>query len=361
MSGTRLEARYRLPRGGFALDIDLDLPAEGVIGLFGVSGSGKTTLLRCLAGLERQAIGRFALNGDVFDDAEAGLRLPPWKRGISVVFQEPRLFAHLDVERNIRYGEQRTSRSPPVEFAALVELLGLAPLLGRKPARLSGGEAQRVAIARALMSAPRLVLMDEPLSALDIARRNEVLPFLERLHAALPVPLMYVSHQQDEILRLADTLLVLDEGRVLAAGPLPDLLARADLPGLSGDSAAVVVPGVARAMDAEFDMTEVATGAGSLWVTSRYTPGTPLRLLVRARDVSVSLAMPEGSSIQNRVPAVIAAVMETGGPTVVLRLDARGTVLLACVTRRAVAELDLRPGRAVFANIKSAAVRQASV
>ena len=353
-----IRLRYVLRRARFSLNVEAEFPSRGVTAVFGASGAGKTSLLRCVAGLERAEEAYLELDGTRLDDLASGLCLPAHRRAVAFVFQEPRLFSHLSVEANIRYGQRRCDRSPAVGFEELVEILGIEALLARAPSGLSGGEAQRVAIARALMSAPRLVLMDEPLSALDAARRQEVLPFLERLHARLPVPLVYVSHQQEEVLRLADTLIALDSGRVFASGPLDELLARADVPGLSGALAAAVLHGVAGRADTEFGMTPVESRAGRLWVAGRHPDGTTLRLLVFARDVSVSLTPLSASSIQNSLAADVAGLLPCGDDTtVLLKLDASGVVLFAHVTRRAVARLDLCPGRAVFANVKSAAVR----
>lgn len=356
--GDRLTAQYRLDRPGFALDVDLDLPARGITGLYGASGSGKTTLLRCLAGLETAASGRFALGGLPIDDTGNGVRLAPHERGIGFVFQEPRLFAHLSVERNVRYGSLRTDREPVVAFDELVGLLGIERLLARRATGLSGGEAQRVAIARALMSAPRLLLMDEPLASLDQRRREEILPFLENLHARLPIPMVYVSHQLDEILRLADALAVLERGSLVASGGLSDVLANAEQAGLGSANAGVVLDGVARAADAEYGMTPVMTPAGLLWVTGRYAAETPLRLIVRANDVSVSTAPLEATSIQNSLAARIVRLDEEAGATLRLVMDVDGQNLIARITRRAAASLDLKPGRHVYAHIKSAAVRR---
>jgi len=353
-----IRLRYALRRGRFSLDVEAGFPSRGVTAVFGTSGAGKTSLLRCIAGLEAAEESYFELDGTRLDDSASGLCVPAHRRHVAFVFQEPRLFDHLNVEANIRYGQRRSDRTPPADFEELVDILGIDALLARAPSGLSGGEAQRVAIARALMSAPRLVLMDEPLSALDAARRQEVLPFLERLHARLPVPLVYVSHQQEEVLRLADTLIALDAGRVVASGPLDVLLARADLPGLSGAAAAAVLQGIAGKTDAEFGMTPVESRAGRMWVAGRHPDGAALRLLVAARDVSVSLAPLSASSIQNSLAAHVTELLPCGdGTTVLLKLDASGAVLFAHVTGKAVAQLDLRPGKPVFANVKSAAVR----
>lgn len=359
MNAGGIRAQFAASRGGFTIDADIELPGQGVIGVFGSSGAGKTSLLRLMAGLDRPRRGFFEVNGDVLDDSTAGIRVPAHRRRIAVVFQEPRLFDHLDVAANIRFGEKRAVAPPIVGLDAIVDLLGLRPLLSRRPAGLSGGEAQRVAIARALMSAPRLVLMDEPLASLDRARRDEILPFLEALHADLPVPMLYVSHQQEELLRLADHVAFVEDGCVTRHGGLADMLA--DARAFPGEARAVVLDGIARATDAEFALTEVATPAGPFWVPALHDPGTALRLIVRADDVSVSRTLPEGGSIQNSLPATIAGVDEDGAATALLLLDCNGQRLLARVTRRAVAKLGLSPGQAVFAHVKTAAVRKAAV
>lgn len=354
-----IRMRFTASRGGFTVDAEAELPGQGVTGIFGPSGAGKTSLLRLMAGLDRASHAYFEVNGDILDDSAAGVRIPSHRRRIAVVFQEPRLFGNLDVEANIRYGAKRADAPPIAGFEAVVELLGIGTLLARRPAGLSGGEAQRVAIARALMSAPRLVLMDEPLASLDRARRDEILPFLEALHADLPVPMIYVSHQQEELLRLADHVAFVEAGRLTRHGALGEMLEAADA--FPGEARAVVLAGIARATDAEFGLTEVATDAGPFWVTALHEPGTALRLLVRADDVSVSRTLPEGSSIQNSLPATIAGIEDDGAATSLILLDCSGQRLLARVTRRAVARLGLVSGQAVFAQVKTAAVRKAAV
>lgn len=349
-----MQLRYALDREEFALDVDIELPGSGITGVFGRSGAGKTSLLRCIAGLETAGVALLSVNGRVLDDQTSHVN--PHERGMGVVFQEPRLFESLSVEGNLRYGERRSKRPAIVEFDDVVELLGIGPLLDRQPAGLSGGEAQRVAIGRALLSAPELVLMDEPLASLDQERRREILPFLEALHASLPVPMLYVSHQPDEVLRLADYLVVMDEGRVTRHGELSELLESGDIRGLPE---AVVLDGVATRNDSEFSLTEVSTGAGPLWVTSSYAPGTGLRLIVRASDVSIARSAPESSSIQNILPATVRGIRHRDDSTALVTLTANGSTLLAQVTRRAVAELSLGTGNGVFAQIKSAAVRKA--
>ncbi len=356
----RIEARYRLDRGRFTLAVDLDLPMHGITGLFGVSGAGKTSLLRCIAGIEAASSARLVIDGETIEDRESGTTTPVHRRRIAVVFQEPRLFTHLDVRANILYGARRNGGADATAVDEVIEVLGLGALLEQGAGTLSGGEAQRVAIARALLSSPRLVLLDEPLASLDAARRDEVLPYLEDLHATLSVPLIYVSHQQDEILRLADTLVVMDGGQVTAAGGVAEVLAGQARSALPPAMIAAVLDGTARATHDEFCLTEVMTAAGPFWVTSMHAPGTRLRLVVRASDVSVSKHMPEGSSIQNHLPATILCIDDETEATVLLVLEAGGATLLSRVTRKAVVELALAPGTGVFALVKSAAVRKAA-
>ena len=229
---TKISVRYELQRSDFSLDVDVDIPMRGITGVFGESGAGKTALLRCIAGLERGASGRLLIADEVWQD-EATSR-PVHEREIGYVFQEPRLFAHLNVRQNIEYG-QRRGRREDVGFDEAVELLGLRDLLERSVDTLSGGEAQRVAIARALLRSPRVVLMDEPIASLDRARRDEILPFLDRLHAALSIPVIYVSHSVDEVIRLCDYLLVMQHGQIVASGEIQEVLLRA-APGCNCDS-----------------------------------------------------------------------------------------------------------------------------
>lgn len=356
MSG-RIEARYRLERDRFSLDVDLDLPLAGITGLFGVSGAGKTSLLRCMAGLERAAEARLVIDGETIEDD--AMSTPVHRRRISVVFQEPRLFNHLDVMGNILFGSKRFGAQRRAQVEEMIDLLGLTDLLDRSAQSLSGGEAQRVSIARALVCQPRLVLMDEPLSSLDQARRDDVLPFLENLHAALKVPLLYVSHQPDEILRLADTLVVLEGGRAIASGSMSNMLTGSPRPDLPAGMTAAVLDGVVRERDIDYGLTQVVTPAGPFWVAADYEPGVALRLIIRADDVSVSLSRAEESSIQNVLPATVVAIETENNAAVRLLLDCDGQRLVARVTRRAVADLRLSNGQTVFAQVKTAAVRKA--
>jgi molybdate transport system ATP-binding protein len=352
---TAIVIRYSLQRESFALEVDTRIPMRGITGIYGASGAGKTTLLRCIAGLEKPAAGTLVVAGDVWADPKTARAVH--ERPIAYVFQEPRLFEHLDVRGNINYGRAR--RMGAAEPGPIVELLGISHLLDRHVTDLSGGEAQRVAIARALLSSPRFVLMDEPLASLDKARRAEILPFLERLHSESSIPIIYVSHNIDEICRLCDHLLVMDGGRLVADGPLQDVLMRTDLPLLSGNEAGSVVMATVADFDHEHAILRLESGAGELWVPgARREPGTRLRLRIRANDVSLCRSRPAESTILNVLPAKIDAIGEDDTASVLLRLTAGGETLLARVTRKSAADLQLRAGDNVFAQIKSVAVRQ---
>ena len=371
-----IEARLQLSRPCFVLDAKLTLPAQGVTALFGPSGCGKTTLLRALAGLER-AQGRVAVNGEVWQDDASGVWRPVHQRALGYVIQEAALFPHLSVQGNLDYASRRAGaaagaacRSASTGFSidAAIELLGIAPLLARSPATLSGGERQRVAIARALAAAPRLLLMDEPLAALDAERKAEILPYLERLQRSLALPIVYVTHALDEVARLADHLVLLQGGQVLAAGPLAELMARTDLSLGRQDEAGVVIHGRVRVHDSAFGLSHIGFAGGALWLGALAAPvGSPVRVRVLARDVIVSRQAPLQSSVLNVLPAVLES-SQTERHTVLLRLrlttDATAgteagsppTYLLARITRRSHDTLGLRDGDALFAQIKGVAL-----
>ena len=356
-----ITARFKLAWPGFALDVALDLPGRGVTALFGPSGSGKTTLLRCIAGLERGA-GRLEVNGEVWQDQQTFL--PPHRRAIGYVFQEASLFPHLTVRGNLEYGMRRSGqerRSASADFARLdpiVELLGIGTLLPRRADCLSGGERQRVAIARALLTAPRLLLLDEPLAALDHARKQEILPYLERLRDELDIPLLYVSHAAAEVARLADHIVVMADGRSVTHGPLAETLASVDLPLRLGDDAGVVFAAKVVERDAEWHLARVAFDGGELWVRDTgHAVGQTVRLHVLARDVSIARSRHDDVSIMNLLPASVTAHVSEDHPSLVLvQLRSGGTTLLARLTRRSAQRLDLAPGRQVWVQIKAVAV-----
>jgi molybdate transport system ATP-binding protein len=359
MTAQRLiQMRYRLRRREFELDVDLELPMRGITGVFGASGAGKTTLLRCIAGLESAGSSRLVVAGDTWEDSAKKVLRPVHERRIGYVFQEPRLFDHLSVRANIEYGSKRRRAGKAGDFDHVVDLLGLASLLARKPDQLSGGEAQRVAIARALLCAPRFVLMDEPLASLDRARRDEILPFLDRLHGEAEVPIIYVSHNIDETCRLCDHLAVIDAGRIIASGELQDVLVRLDIPALDGDNAGSIVAGTVRGYDADDGLTRLEFSGGDLWVPGRVgSEGAALRLRVRASDVSLCRSRPEKSTILNILPAVVEAIQPGSGASQLLRLALGNERIVARVTRRSIRELSLQAGDEVFAQIKSVAVK----
>ena len=359
MSASTLEFRYRLSRAGFALDVELCLPAHGITGLYGVSGSGKTTLLRCIAGLEARAHGRLSIDGDVWEDAGSGISRPVHERAIGYVFQEPRLFSHLDVRGNLDYAKRRRrADAAPVDEAAVLELLGITDLGSRRTEALSGGEAQRVAIARALLSGPRLVLMDEPLANLDRARRDELLPFLDRLHARLSLPVLYVSHSIDELCRLCDHLVVMENGRAIDSGPLQDVLAGGSADRAGGDDLGAIIETQVLGHDERDRLTRLGFSGGELLVAGHAgQPQERLRLLIRATDVSICRARATDSSILNVVPAVVDEIRDASPSLAIVRLLVGEDSLLARVTHRSVRELGLAPGVRVFAQVKSASIR----
>ncbi len=362
---SEVQADLQLAYPGFALNVSLRLPGKGVSVLLGPSGCGKTTVLRALAGLER-AQGRVAFHGDVWQDDALGGRafVPTHKRPIGYVFQEASLFAHLSVQANLNYGQARTRpEARRVSFDDAVALLGIGHLLERRPDRLSGGERQRVAIARALLTSPRLLLMDEPLSALDAARKAEILPYLETLNAQAGVPVVYVTHALDEAARLADHLVLLDAGKVRASGPAADMFARLDLPLSQLDEAAAVMEATVASHDPAYGQSRLDVGSQTMWVGLAQVPvGQKVRVRVMARDVSVTLSRASDSSVMNILPATIDKVRDDGLNTVtlVLRLSTGSSeptgLILARLTRRSHEALKLAVGQQVYAQIKGAAL-----
>jgi molybdate transport system ATP-binding protein len=353
-----IHARFDLSYPGFALRAEMRVFAHGVIALFGPSGSGKTTLLRCIAGLEPAARGALQVKDEVWQ--EGAKILPVYRRPLGYVFQEASLFPHLSVRQNLEYGLKRI---PPeqrkVRLEQAVEWLGLDKLIERdSPAGLSGGERQRVAIARALLTSPRLLLMDEPLSALDTASKQDIMPYLERLHGELDIPVIYVSHSLDEVARLADQLVLMEQGRVVASGALNEMLGRLDLPTAHlGDAGAVIEADVA-AQDEQYHLTRLDFRGGSLWVGRVERPvGSTVRARVLARDVSIATAAPHGSSISNILTARIDEIRDEGADRVNLRLSVgSGQLLLSRITRRSRDQLGLAPGMEVYAQVKSVAL-----
>ena len=353
------QVRVNLARVDFRLNVDLALPPRGITAVFGASGSGKTTLLRCVAGLERAGDALVRIAGAVWQDDAQRVFMPTWRRSLGYVFQEASLFDHLDVRGNLHYGLRRArGAQQTIALEAAIELLGIGALLGRRTQQLSGGERQRVAIARALATQPRLLLLDEPLASLDLARRREILPWLERLRDELHIPMLYVTHSADEVARLADTLVVLERGRVAASGPVATVLAGIAAPLLLGDDAAAVLNATVGERDERWHLARVDFSGGSLWLRdSGAGIGRRVRLRVLARDVSLAPEEPRATSIQNLLPGVVRAIAADSHPSQALvQLACGDSLLLSRITARAVDVLGLQPGMPVWLQVKSVAL-----
>jgi molybdate transport system ATP-binding protein len=348
---TALQARLRVPLEGFLLDIELDA-VRGLTALFGPSGSGKTTVLRCVAGLTRAAVGFVALEGECWQDEARGWFAPAHKRACGYVFQESSLFPHLSVRRNLEYGWKRVPTAERrIALDNTVELLGIGPLLARLPATLSGGERQRVAMARALLASPRLLLMDEPLASLDEARKGEVLYYIERLRDELRLPILYVSHSIEEVVRLADKVIVLAAGKVARAGPVAGLL--------TGGS---VIDTRVAGHDLEWGLTRLEFHGGVLYAPEvDALVGERVRVRIQARDVSLALSPPSDASFLNVLAATVTSIGSEQGASVEVQVDVRGIPLAARITRKSVHALNLAPGRSVYALVKSVAIDRHSV
>lgn len=354
----RVRARFQLHYPGFSLDVDLDLAGRGVTALFGPSGSGKTSCLRAIAGLERGASGYLSVNGAVWQDDARGLWLPVHQRTLGYVFQDANLFSHLSVAQNLAFGMRRVPAAQRrVSLDQAVGLLGIDHLMDRVPATLSGGERQRVAIARALATSPRILLLDEPLAALDARRKAEILPYLEQLHAELDIPVLYVSHALDEVARLADQLVLLDGGRVTASGPTAELMTRLDLPLAHGDTAGAIIEATISGHEPAYHLSVADFAGGCLRVPQQsMAVGQALRIRVQARDVSLTLAPQTGTSILNILPVTVLALSDDGAGQVMVALDASGTPLLARITLKSVNSLGLVAGQALYAQVKGVAI-----
>ena len=349
----------------FSLDVAFAVPMRGVSVLFGPSGSGKTTILRCVAGLQRLS-GRLRVGEEIWQDDASGIFRRPHRRPVGYVFQESSLFAHLSVRNNLLFGARRAAardRHGVDDFAEIVALLGIGHLLDRAPAALSGGERQRVAIGRALLSQPRLLLMDEPLAALDRLTKDEILPYLEALHEYLAIPILYVSHDLAEVERLADTLVLLDDGHVVASGKLSALEADPQLPLLKAPEAAVTLAATVVGIDDAYALTTLAVAGGTLVVPGREgSPGTLRRLRIGASDVSFSRSPATETTILNCLPARIVSVSRLDGDSAQMNIVAAlgvngdGVRIVARVTRKSQEALGLATGNPVFAQIKSVAL-----
>ncbi len=347
-----ISARIAVDFGGFDLDFGIEIPGHGVTAIFGHSGSGKTTALRAIAGLERFK-GHVTVLGEVWQDER--IFLPPHSRRVGYVFQEANLFPHLDVRGNLEYGRKRRGSGASIEETS--KFLNIGSLLSRMPEKLSGGERQRVAIARALVSNPRLLLMDEPLASLDVKARREIMPYLEKLGKELNIPIIYVSHSPDEVASLADHLILMEKGRVIASGPIFEMMTRLDLPLGQGDSAESVIEASVCGKDIENHLLCVEFSGGKLFLPyQNLEVGEKVRVRILARDVSLALEQPEKTSIINILPATVEAVVESSPGQIMVKLSLGGTPLLSHITLKSAKMLELSSGLNLYAQIKGIAL-----
>ncbi len=365
-TGSELDFDIALERPGFHLQVAHGIAFDGITALFGQNGSGKSTLLRTLAGLERSARGWVRFNGEIWQAGDDGSFVPAYQRGVGYVFQEPRLFTHLNVAGNLGYAERRARSAAAlpadrITREAVVDVLELGDLLDRPTATLSGGERQRVALGRALLARPRLMFLDEPLSAVDNRRRHEILNYIARLPALFEIPMLYVTHALDEVVRLADDMLVLSEGRLLASGPVDEILERLDLSPQTGRfEAGVVLRAIVAAHDRQYCLTRLEHRpengpVHTFWVPAVDAPlDSEVRLRIRARDVTLASAEPQDLSTRNVIKGILAELIaEPDTAFAETLIDIGGARLRARVTRKAIDDLRLQPGDEVFALIKS--------
>lgn len=351
--------------GSFSLDVSFKMPMRGITALFGPSGCGKTTILRCMAGLQRLP-GHFIVGEEVWQDSARDVFVRTHQRPIGYVFQEASLFQHLSVRQNLMYGARRAGdvavTDDTLSFDGVVDLLGISHLLDRSPVALSGGERQRVAVGRALLSRPRILLMDEPLSALDRMTKEEILPYFEALHKNLALPIVYVSHDIGEVVRLADTMVLLDKGRVVASGPLAELQTDPNLPLIAAPDASAMLEGRVESIDEAYALTSFSVPGGLLIVPGRQNAtGSERRLRIAASDVSFTRTAATDTTILNCLPARIVSIdghHNEAQVNIVAALGAEGdgARIAARITRKSLDTLSLTPGTPVFAQIKSVAL-----
>jgi molybdate transport system ATP-binding protein len=354
-----LNVKVQKRRGTFALDADFELPTPGVVALFGRSGCGKSTLVEVLAGLLKADHGHIELDGTVLLDTASGINVAAERRRIGYVFQNARLFPHLRVAANLRYGLHRVAGEKYVDFDTVTALLGLAPLLKRRCHQLSGGERQRVAIGRALLCQPRLLLLDEPLASLDASRRDEVLPYLEILRDQLTIPMVFVSHQFDEVLRLATHLVLIDAGRTLAQGDIGTMSLRSELREIIGPEAVgAIVEGQIRRIDEATGLASVMVGTGELKVRANsHAVGAKLRIQILARDVIVATREPQDLSVRNMLQGKVTTVARDTGDSDLISIDIGGATIVARITSAATRDLALAPGITAWALVKAVSMR----
>jgi len=354
-----LSVAVKKRRGSFALDASFDLPTPGVVALFGRSGCGKSTLVNVIAGLLDADAGRVALDEIVLLDTERRICVPPERRRIGYVFQDARLFPHLSVAANLAYGKRRAPAQRYVNVDAIAGLLDLGPLMERRTHQLSGGERQRVAIGRALLSQPTLLLLDEPLASLDAARRDEVLPYLENLRDQLAVPMVYVSHNFDEVLRLASYVVLMESGKTVAQGGVGDMSLHPGVRSIVGaDAVGAIVDGTVMGIDPESGLMSVKLGHGDLKVEPvTAAVGARLRVQLLARDLIVATQAPVHLSVRNSLAGVIAAVTGDDAQSDLVSIDIGGALIMARVTKAATRELKLIAGLSVWALVKAVSLR----
>lgn len=348
-----LQVRLNIPRKDFTINVSLSVTPGQVTSVFGPSGCGKTSLMRAIAGLENSATGQIRMADEVWQ-SDAYFR-PPHQRDIGYVFQDASLFPHLNVFDNLQFGLRRQARDKRrVSLEQAIELLALSPLLKRSVDTLSGGERQRVAIARAVATSPSVLLFDEPLAAVDIAHKQEILRYIQSLHRELDIPMLYVSHAIDEVARLSDNLVLLEKGQQLASGKTADLLSQLSLPFANYEEAAAVLDTTVSGCDEFYGLNQLAFAGGQLQVShGNLKPGEKVRLRIMARDVSLTLSRHENSSILNIFPAVIESMVNEGASQKLVRLNAGGQIILSRITAKSADELALQPGMTVFAQVKA--------
>ncbi|HMD72222.1 MAG TPA: molybdenum ABC transporter ATP-binding protein [Steroidobacteraceae bacterium] len=358
-----LEVRLKKRLANFTLDAEFSMPTPGVVALFGRSGCGKSTLVNGIAGLLHPDLGRIELDGRVLLDTAAGIEVKPERRRIGYVFQDARLFPHLSVEANLRYAQRRAHATVFVRFDEVVGLLDLGPLLARRTHQLSGGERQRIAIGRALLSQPRLLLLDEPLASIDSARRDEVLPYLETLRDQLAIPMVYVSHQFDEVLRLATHLVVMEAGATVAHGEIGEMSLQAPLRSIIGpDAIGAVLDAQVLGIDSASGLQRIRVGHGELAVLAPSAQaGARMRVQILARDVIVATEEPQRLSVRNRLHGSVTRIVADDENADLISIEIGGATILARITSAATRDLGLRPGLAVWALVKSVSLRGRSL
>lgn len=352
-----IDIAYRKQLKKFMLDTEMSIPETGITVLFGPSGSGKTSLLNLLAGLDDGVIkveGRFKLNGIDYDDSENRIRLKPWQRNIAYVFQDTRLFPHMTVEENVLFGFKR--RNSKLDLETIINLFGVKTLLSYYPAQLSGGQKQRVAMARAILSGPDMLILDEPLAALDFSARQELLPYIESIHKQLTIPVVYVSHDIKEVLRLADYIVLIDKGRVIAQGDIASLCYSQPLL-TQAEGASFILQGVVNKLIGDEQLVEIQCDQQQILITGSSMPlGKTVRILIHARDVSICLEPPQGSSILNCIAVTIESIEEDHIGQLRVSMLIHEQKILAMISRRSARTLDIKAGKSVFAMFKATAL-----